>query len=104
VDFGGFVLPARALAADGPLPQEVQISIRPQSIHLLREKPAERDERCTVEASIQRRSYLGESWDYHITVAASAEPIRVSARPGDVFEVGQKIYAEIDTSQITVLH
>jgi hypothetical protein len=28
----------------------------------------------------------------------------VSARPGDVFEVGQKIYAEIDTSQITVLH
>jgi ABC-type Fe3+/spermidine/putrescine transport system ATPase subunit len=104
VDFGGFVLPARALAADGPLPQEVQISIRPQSIHLLREKPAERDERCTVEASIQRRSYLGESWDYHITMAASAEPIRVSARPGDVFEVGQKIYAEIDTSQITVLH
>ena len=104
VDFGGFQLPARALARNGALPQEVQISIRPQSIHLLREKPAERDERCTVEASIQRRSYLGESWDYHITVAASAEPIRVSARPGDVFEVGQKIYAEIDTSQITVLH
>ena len=98
------MLPARALAADGPLPQEVQISIRPQSIHLLREKPAERDERCTVEASIQRRSYLGESWDYHITMAASAEPIRVSARPAIVFEVGQKIYAEIDTSQITVLH
>ena len=34
----------------------------------------------------------------------SAEPLRVSARPSDVFEVGQRIYAEIDTSQITVLH
>ena len=104
VDFGGFVLPARALASDGPLPQEVQISIRPQCIALSRDKPAERDQRCCVEASVQRRSYLGESWDYHITVAPSVEPIRVSARPADVFEVGQKIYAEIDCSQITVLH
>ena len=104
VDFGGFRLPAGALAANGPLPQEVQISIRPQCIALSRDKPAERDQRCCVEASVQRRSYLGESWDYHITVAPSAEPIRVSARPADVFEVGQKIYAEIDCSQITVLH
>ena len=104
VDFGGFRLPTRALAADGPLPQEVQISIRPQCIALSRDKPAERDQRCCVEASVQRRSYLGESWDYHITVAPSVEPIRVSARPADVFEVGQKIYAEIDCSQITVLH
>jgi ABC-type Fe3+/spermidine/putrescine transport system ATPase subunit len=104
VDFGGFQLPARALAGDGALPQEVQISIRPQGIQLSRDKPAERDQRCCVEASVQRRSYLGESWDYHISVAPSAEPLRVSARPGDVFEVGQRIYAEIDTSQITVLH
>jgi ABC-type Fe3+/spermidine/putrescine transport system ATPase subunit len=104
VDFGGFRLPARVLAADGPLPQEVQISIRPQCIHLTRERPAQRDERYCVEASVQRRSYLGESWDYHITVPPSVEPLRVSARPGDVFEVGQTIYAEIDCSQITVLH
>ena len=104
VDFGGFRLPARALANGEALPQEVQISIRPQCIVLSSEKPAEKDQRCCVEASIQRRSYLGESWDYHISVAPSVEPLRVSARPGDVFEVGQRIYAEIDTSQITVLH
>ena len=103
VDFGGFRLPARALASEGALPQEVQISIRPQSIQLSPQRPPERDARCPVEASVQRRSYLGESWDYHITVAPSVEPIRVSARPGEVFEVGQKIWAEIDTSQITVL-
>jgi ABC-type Fe3+/spermidine/putrescine transport system ATPase subunit len=103
VDFGGFRLPARALAPDGQLPQEVQVSIRPQCIQLSRDKPGERDERCCVEASIARRAYLGESWDYHIHVGSDHEPLRVSARPGDVFEVGQRIYAEIDTSQITLV-
>ncbi len=103
VDFGGFVIPARALAANGQLPREVMVSIRPQSIHLLRARPANAPERCCVEGSIQRRAYLGESWDYHITVAQALEPIRVTARPSDVFEVGQKIYAEIDTSQITIV-
>jgi len=104
VDFGGFQLPAETLAGGGALPDEVQVSIRPQGIQLSRDRPAQRDQRCCVEASVARRAYLGESWDYHIHVAPSAEPLRVSARPGDVFEVGQRIYAEIDTSQITVLH
>jgi iron(III) transport system ATP-binding protein len=103
VDFGGFRIPRRSLAADGRLPEEVQVSIRPQSIHLLRDKPAPSDQRCCVEGSIQRRAYLGESWDYHITLAHAAEPIRVTARPSDVFEVGQRIFAEIDTSQIALL-
>ena len=84
------------------LPDEVQISIRPQSIHLLRDKPAASDQRCCIEGSVQRRAYLGESWDYHISFAPNLEPIRVTARPSDVFEVGQKIYADIDTSQITI--
>jgi ABC-type Fe3+/spermidine/putrescine transport system ATPase subunit len=104
VDFGGFQLPTDLLAGSGALPEQVQISIRPQGIQLSRERPAQRDQRCCVEASVARRAYLGESWDYHIHVAPSAEPLRVSARPSDVFEVGQRIYAEIDTSQITVLH
>jgi ABC-type Fe3+/spermidine/putrescine transport system ATPase subunit len=68
-----------------------------------RERPAEAAQRCCVEGSVQRRAYLGESWDYHITVAPSQEPIRVTARPNEVFDVGQKIYAEIDTSQITLV-
>jgi ABC-type Fe3+/spermidine/putrescine transport system ATPase subunit len=104
VDFGGFFLPVRDLAGGTALPQEVQVSIRPQSIQLLRERPAGRDGHCCVEASIQRRSYLGESWDYHVRLAPALEPLRVTARPGDVFEVGQTLYAEIDTSQITVLN
>jgi ABC-type Fe3+/spermidine/putrescine transport system ATPase subunit len=103
VDFGGLQLPTRALAADGRVADEVQVSIRPQAIQLLRDRPAERDARCCVEASIERRSYLGESWDYHINLGPALQAIRVSARPSDVFEVGQRIYAEIDTSQVTLL-
>jgi len=81
----------------------VQVSIRPQSIHLRRERPAASAQHCCVEGSVQRRAYLGESWDYHITFAPDADPIRVTARPNEVFDVGQKIYAEIDTSQITLV-
>ena len=81
----------------------MQISVRPQSIHLRRDRPAASPQFCCVEGSVQRRAYLGESWDYHITVPQSAEPIRVTARPNEVFDVGQRIYAEIDTSQITLV-
>jgi ABC-type Fe3+/spermidine/putrescine transport system ATPase subunit len=103
VDFGAFHLPGQALGPDGPLPEEVSISVRPQSIHLLRHKPAAAAQRCCVEGVIQRRAYLGESWDYHIGLAPAAEPLRVTARPNDVFEVGERIFAEIDTSQITLI-
>ncbi len=103
VDFGGFRIPVRELARGASLPSEVQVSIRPQSIHLRRDKPAASPQFCCVEGSVQRRAYLGESWDYHITVPPSAEPIRVTARPNEVFDVGQRIYAEIDTSQITLV-
>ena len=103
VDFGGFRVPARELAGGEALPAEVQVSIRPQSIHLRRDKPAASPQYCCVEGSVQRRAYLGESWDYHITVPQSADPIRVTARPNEVFDVGQRIYAEIDTSQITLV-
>jgi ABC-type Fe3+/spermidine/putrescine transport system ATPase subunit len=101
VDFGGFALPAHALGAE--LPQQVQVSIRPQAIQLWPAQPPARDDRHCIAASIQRRAYLGESWDYHIRVAPSQDPIRVTARPADVFEVGQSVYAELDTSQITLV-
>ncbi|MFZ2159657.1 MAG: ABC transporter ATP-binding protein, partial [Bradyrhizobium sp.] len=103
VDFGGFFIPVRAFSSNGSLPEQVVVSIRPQSIHLLRERPAAAAHRCCVEGSVQRRAYLGESWDYHITFAPAAEPLRVTARPSDIFEVGQKIFAEIDTSQMTLV-
>jgi iron(III) transport system ATP-binding protein len=103
IDFGGFALPMRALGGHGDLPQLVQVSIRPQAIRLSSEQPPARDNRFCIEANVERRAYLGESWDYHISFAPAAEPIRVSARPSEVFEVGQRIYAELDASQVTLV-
>jgi ABC-type Fe3+/spermidine/putrescine transport system ATPase subunit len=104
VDFGAFHVPGRMLMPDGGMPEEVMASIRPQCVQLLRNKPVAGDHRCAVEAVVQRRAYLGESWDYHIGLTPAAEPLRVTARPGDVFEVGERIFAEIDTSQITLIN
>jgi ABC-type Fe3+/spermidine/putrescine transport system ATPase subunit len=104
IDFGGFVVPWDLLnCAGGSAAAEVLASIRPQNIRLSREQPAAAVRRCCVEASVQRRAYLGESWDYHVAFAAPAEPLRVAAGPGDVFEVGEKVFAQIDTSQITLV-
>ncbi len=103
VDFGGFSLPTQALRHGGSLPAEVLVSVRPQSVSLHRDSAAAAGDRCCIEGRVQRRAYLGESWDYHITIAGSAEPLRVSARPNDVFEVDQQVFAHIDPSQITFL-
>ena len=105
IDFGSFALPADALRSAGSnLPAEVLVSVRPQCIDLHRERPAVGNGRCFVAAQVQRRAYLGESWDYHVSIAGCAEPLRVSARPNDVFEVGASIFAAIDPSQITLLN
>ena len=104
IDFGGFVVPWDLLdSAAGSAAAEVLASIRPQNIRLSREQPAAAARRFCIEASVQRRAYLGESWDYHVAFAAPAEPLRVAAGPGDVFEVGEKVFAQIDTSQITLV-
>ncbi|MEP6558004.1 MAG: ABC transporter ATP-binding protein [Burkholderiales bacterium] len=104
IDFGSFTLPADALQHAGrSLDCEVLVSVRPQCIDLHREPPADSGSRCCVPAQVQRRAYLGESWDYHIKLVGCDEPLRVSARPNDVFDVGQSIFAAIDPSQITLL-
>jgi ABC-type Fe3+/spermidine/putrescine transport system ATPase subunit len=103
VDFGGFSLPARALRHHSALPADVLISVRPQSVDLYGERHAATGDRLCVEGTVQRRAYLGESWDYHISIAGTAQQLRVSARPHDVFEVGQQVFAQIDPSQITYI-
>ncbi|WP_427912973.1 TOBE domain-containing protein [Ramlibacter sp. MMS24-I3-19] len=103
LDFGPFRLPLHALAAAGELPAEVHVSIRPQSIQLSRERPPQRDQHVSLDATIERRSYLGESWDYHVSLGSMPESVRVSARPCEVFEVGQRVHAEIDASQVTLV-
>jgi ABC-type Fe3+/spermidine/putrescine transport system ATPase subunit len=104
IDFGGFVVPWELLnAVGGSASTQVLASIRPQNIRLSRDQPPAAHRRCCIEASVQRRAYLGESWDYHVAFASPAEPFRVAAGPADVFEVGEKVFAQIDTSQITLV-
>ena len=103
IDFGGFSLPASALRQHGALPPEVLVSVRPQSIDLHSEQRAGGGDRVCVEGLVLRRAYLGDSWDYHVTIAGTAQALRVSARPNDVFEVGQRVFARIDPAQITFI-
>jgi len=103
VHFGGFSVPKHALQAEGAsLPEKVVVSIRPQSIRLLKQDPGSGG-RCCVQGSVLRRSYLGEYWDYHVTLHGAAQLLRVTARPQEVFEVNEAVWIDIDTAQLTVI-
>ncbi len=103
VQFEGFSVPGDALDHDGPLPAQVHVSARPQSLHLHHSRPADAPDRCYAAAVVQRRAYLGEYWDYHVVLQGATEPLRVTARPQEVFQVGEQVQLEIDTRQLTVL-
>jgi iron(III) transport system ATP-binding protein len=50
----------------------------------------------TVEAEIAGRSYLGENWDYQARPLGGTAPLRVSTGPTAVFEIGSRVWLEID--------
>ena len=103
VDFGGFSVPRQALQADAGLREDVVVSIRPQSIHLLKQEPAALANRCRAQGEVQRRAYLGEYWDYYVRLPGGTQILRATARAQDVFEVNQPLWIEIDTAQLTVI-
>ena len=104
VDFGGFSVARTALQAEGgSLPAEMLVSIRPQSIHLLKHDPGEITGRCRARGEVQRRAYLGEYWDYYVRMPGAAQTLRVTARAQDVLEVNEPVWIEIDTAQLTVI-
>jgi len=69
-------------------------SLRPQAIGLSGQKP--NGSSVAVEAEITGRSYLGEYWDYQVRPLAGTKPVRVSTSPSAVFEVGSRVWLEID--------
>jgi ABC-type Fe3+/spermidine/putrescine transport system ATPase subunit len=103
VDFGGFSVPADQLPRERNGAGEVMVSIRPQSINLLNAKPTAAHGRCLVEGSIERRAYLGEYWDYYVNIPGTSEPLRVTTRPHEVFEVRQPVFIEIDARQMALV-
>ncbi len=103
VDFGAFSVAARALLGEGLRPGSVLASLRPQSIHLARSEREIAPDHCRARGRVQRRAYLGESWDYHVALEGVKEPLRVTTRAQDVFEVGDDVLAGIDAAQLTVI-
>ena len=67
-------------------------SLRPQSIGLSAARPPAN----AVEAEIVGRAYLGEYWDYQAKPLGEAKPLRVSVGPTAIFELGQRVWLEID--------
>ena len=100
IDFGGFSVPAAAIRSNG---DAVHVSIRPQSIVLQKHAPDPADNQCSAAGTVDRRAYLGEYWDYHVSLPGISQAMRVTTRPQDVYQVGEPVFARIDTTQLTVI-
>ena len=94
--FDGFSAKAAMLGAANS--SALLYSLRPQAIGLSAARP--NGGLLAVEAEIAARSYLGEYWDYQVRPLAAAKSLRVSCPPNSVFEVGGRIWLEIDLSDL----
>ena len=103
VQFPGFRVPKSALEAHGALADEVLISVRPQSIQLARQQSLGGAGHCCVPARVALRAYLGEYWDYQVELSGAKQRLRVTARPQEVFEVGEPVWVDVDVAQLVVI-
>jgi iron(III) transport system ATP-binding protein len=98
--FDGFTAPAAPLVEGGAPRGRLTFSLRPQSIHLHRQRPPAADGAIVVPGGIVQRAYLGEHWDYAVRPVEAGLTLRVTARPHEVFEVNEKVWLEIDARQM----
>jgi iron(III) transport system ATP-binding protein len=54
-----------------------------------------------VEGELVQRTFLGETWDYVVSPAGGTMRLKVTALPFQVFEVGQKLWLELDPRQMS---
>jgi ABC-type Fe3+/spermidine/putrescine transport system ATPase subunit len=104
VQFPGFRIPQQALRAQGPLADPVLVSIRPQSLRLAREAQAPGNGGCSVQGRVSLRAYLGEYWDYQVEIDGASKSLRVTTRPQEVFDVGERVRVELDVPQLVVIN
>ena len=97
IRFPGFTVPAGL--APGGAERRPSFSVRPQSIGLHREAPAQPGRCWWVEGRIVERAYLGEYWDYVVAPADGDLRVRVSTAPTDVHTVGDQVWLEIDPAR-----
>jgi iron(III) transport system ATP-binding protein len=105
--FDGFSIPA-SLLADAPADEaRITISVRPHAIALAagRDASAVGGGRIAIPATVRKRAYLGETWDYQAApeMATNGAMLRVAAPPRDAFEVNAPVTLTMDASQIAVV-
>ena len=93
-------MPRGALEDAARLSGKVAFSVRPQSMRLDRQPPADAGNRPSVEVTIVERAYLGEFWDYVVAPAQGALRLKVTASPLTIFQVGEKAWLEFDPLQM----
>jgi iron(III) transport system ATP-binding protein len=98
IGFPGFSLRADRFPDVAKLGRRVLFSVRPQGIGLRR--ALGNGGGWWVEGRVVKRAYLGEHWDYLVTPGASGTPLRVAAPPGDIFEIEDKVWLEIDPQRV----
>ena len=102
--FGGVSVAADRLGvAVGGSQRQVLLSIRPQSIALHTVPPSDGNGAILRRASISHRTFLGESWDYVVSVADSTLRLRATAPPLQVHEVGSALWIAIDPDQMVAV-
>jgi ABC-type Fe3+/spermidine/putrescine transport system ATPase subunit len=97
VSFKGFEIASARLDARGPI-RTSEFSLRSQNIALHASCPA--SEAVILPGSIVERAFLGETWDYAFRSETSDLRLRVLSPPLNVFVVGQKVWLEINPSNI----
>jgi iron(III) transport system ATP-binding protein len=100
VVFDRFVIRRDLFPQPAALQGPVSFSLRPQSIVLHRHAPAAAAHACLIRGHVGQRAYLGEYWDYGVRPHDSTIQLRVTARPHEVFEVGEDVWLEVDPQQM----
>ena len=95
--FDGFEIASARLGAGGPI-RTSEFSLRSQNVALHAACPA--SECVILPGHITERAFLGETWDYAFRADAGDLTLRVASPPVSVFNVGQKVWLEIDPSHI----
>ena len=99
---GGFALPAGVLGLSPPDgADQGTVSIRPQGMRLHRTAPGAGTP--SLPAAVSTRVFLGETWDYGVTLPGTDQKLRVAAPPFDVFDVGASVWVEFDPRQMAVV-
>jgi ABC-type Fe3+/spermidine/putrescine transport system ATPase subunit len=102
VGFGGISVPAGLVpGAAGLAQREILVSVRPQSIGLHRTRPD--GTLPLVEGVVAQRTFLGETWDYVVSMSDSTLRLRASAPPQHIHEVGDVVWIQFDPGQMATV-